>query len=115
MTVGITSSPVIVVFEGRRNVMKLAHRMVKNFCAGLSMSGKLDFPNLSEVNNSGVRVCVRKSEEPGQPSGTIVSAATSLWLPLVPQVVFNFFRDENTRVQVSQENTNSYLIKILFI
>ncbi|XP_030461287.1 homeobox-leucine zipper protein ROC8-like [Syzygium oleosum] len=97
--VGITSSPVIVVPEGRRNVMKLAHRMVKNFCAGLSMSGKLDFPNLSEVNNSGVRVCVRKSEEPGQPSGTIVSAATSLWLPLVPQVVFNFFRDENTRVQ----------------
>ncbi|XP_030525432.1 homeobox-leucine zipper protein ROC8-like [Rhodamnia argentea] len=96
---GITSSPVIVVPEGRRNVMKLAHRMVKNFCASLSMSGKLDFPHLSEVNNSGVRVCVRKSEEPGQPSGTIVSAATTLWLPLVPQVVFNYFRDENTRVQ----------------
>ncbi|XP_048129501.1 homeobox-leucine zipper protein ROC8-like [Rhodamnia argentea] len=90
---------VIVVPEGRRNVMKLAHRMVKNFCAGLNMSSKLDFPHLSEVNNSGVRVCVRKSEEPGQPSGTIVSAATTLWLPLVPQVVFNFFRDENTRVQ----------------
>ncbi|KAI3417477.1 uncharacterized protein J3R85_014433 [Psidium guajava] len=97
--VRITSSPVIVVPEGRRNVMKLAQRMVKNFCAGLSMSGKLDFPHLSEVNNSGVRVCVRKSEEPGQPSGTIVSAATSLWLPLGPQVVFNYFRDENTRVQ----------------
>ncbi|XP_039170506.1 homeobox-leucine zipper protein ROC8 [Eucalyptus grandis] len=97
--VGITTSPVIVVPEGRRNVMKLAHRMVKNFSAGLSMSGKLDFPHLSEVNNSGVRVCVRKSEEPGQPSGTIVSAATSLWLPVAPQAVFNFFRNENTRAQ----------------
>ncbi|KAF8015033.1 hypothetical protein BT93_H0735 [Corymbia citriodora subsp. variegata] len=95
----LDDAPTHDAMEGRRNVMKLAHRMVKNFCAGLSMSGKLDFPHLSEVNNSGVRVCVRKSEEPGQPSGTIVSAATSLWLPLLPQAVFDFFRDENTRVQ----------------
>ncbi|KAJ9172926.1 hypothetical protein P3X46_016113 [Hevea brasiliensis] len=85
--------------EGRKSIMKLAHRMVKNFCSMLSMSGKLDFPQLSEVKNSGVRVSVRKSMEPGQPGGMIVSAATSLWLPLLPQDVFNFFKDEKTRVQ----------------
>uniref|UniRef100_A0A2N9EEN7 Homeobox domain-containing protein n=1 Tax=Fagus sylvatica TaxID=28930 RepID=A0A2N9EEN7_FAGSY len=90
---------VISLPEGRRSIMKLSHRMVKNFCGILSMSGKLDFPQLSEVNNSGVRVSVRKSTEAGQPSGMIVSAATSLWLPLPPQNVFNFFRDEKTRVQ----------------
>lgn len=80
--------------------MKLSHRMVKNFCGVLSMSGKLDFPQLSEVNNSGVRISVRISTELGQPSGTIVSAATSLWLPLQPESIFNFFRDEKARVQV---------------
>ncbi|KAK9284785.1 hypothetical protein L1049_023962 [Liquidambar formosana] len=90
---------VIGLPEGRRSIMKLAHRMVKNFCANLSMSGKMDFPNFSDVNNSGVRVSVRKSKEPGQPNGMIVSAATSLWLPLSPHDVFNFFRDENARAQ----------------
>ncbi|KAJ4828788.1 hypothetical protein Tsubulata_010801 [Turnera subulata] len=91
---GVITSP-----DGRNSILKLAHRMVKNFCASLSMTGKLDFPQLSEVNNSGVRVQVRKSIEPGQPGGMIVSAATSLWLPLQPQDVFNFFKDEETRAQ----------------
>jgi hypothetical protein len=93
--------------------VKLSHRMVKNFCGILSMSGKLDFPQLSEVNNSGVRVSVRSSTEPGQPYGMIVSAATSLWLPLPPQNVFNFFRDERTRVQVHE--TSKFILFIFHI
>jgi homeobox-leucine zipper protein len=106
---------VISLPEGRRSIMKLSHRMVKNFCGILSMSGKLDFPQLSEVNNSGVRVSVRKSTEAGQPSGMIVSAATSLWLPLPPQNVFNFFRDEKTRVQVHKTRAISYLLIFLLL
>ncbi|XP_010550261.1 PREDICTED: homeobox-leucine zipper protein HDG8 [Tarenaya hassleriana] len=85
--------------EGRKSMMKLGQRMLKNFTGMLSMSGKLDFPQLSEVNNSGVRVSVRKSMEAGQPSGVIVSAASSLWLPLPPSKVFNFFRDVHLRHQ----------------
>lgn len=91
---------VFSVPEGKSSIMKLSHRMVKNFCGMLSMSGKLDFPQLSEVNNSGVRVNVRKSIEPGEPNGMVVIAATSLWLPLPSQDVFNFFTDETTRMQV---------------
>ncbi|GLT57689.1 hypothetical protein SLA2020_306430 [Shorea laevis] len=90
---------VITMPEGRRNIIKLAHGLVKSFCSILSMSGKLDFPQLSEVNNSGVRVSVRKSTEAGQPNGMIVSAASSLWLPLPHESVFSFFRDEKMRVQ----------------
>ncbi|KAF5747994.1 homeobox-leucine zipper protein HDG11 isoform X2 [Tripterygium wilfordii] len=85
--------------EGRRSLMMLGHRMVKNFCAILSMTPKLDFPHLSEVNNSGVRVAVRNNTEPGQPSGLVVSAATSVWIALQPQSIFNFLRDEKTRAQ----------------
>lgn len=81
--------------------MKLGHRMVKNFCGILNMSGKLDFPQLSEVNNSGVRVAVRQNMQEGQPIGTVVSAATSLWLPLPPQHIFNILKDQKMRVHVS--------------
>ncbi|XXG77474.1 hypothetical protein AAC387_Pa08g1620 [Persea americana] len=33
------------------------------------------------------------------PIGVVLSAATSLWLPVSPQTVFNFFKDERTRPQ----------------
>uniref|UniRef100_A0A2K1R631 HD-ZIP family protein n=1 Tax=Populus trichocarpa TaxID=3694 RepID=A0A2K1R631_POPTR len=91
---GVITSP-----EGRKSIVNLAHRMVKIFFASLGMSGKLDFPQLSEVHNSGVRVAIRKNTEQGQPIGMVVSAATSLWLPLSPQNVFNFFKDEKSRIQ----------------
>ncbi|KAA8530707.1 hypothetical protein F0562_005359 [Nyssa sinensis] len=90
---------VINMPEGRRSLMKLSHRMVKNFCSMLSMSDKLGFPHLSELNNCGVRISVRKSDESGQPDGVVVSAATSLWLPLSCETLFNFFRNQNTRAQ----------------
>ncbi|KAI8029914.1 Homeobox-leucine zipper protein ROC8 [Camellia lanceoleosa] len=85
--------------EGRKSIMNLSQRMVKNFWEMLSMSGKLDFPHLSELNNSGIRVSVRQNNEIGQPSGMIVSAASSLWLPLSSETLFNFFTDEKTRHQ----------------
>ncbi|XP_018506060.2 homeobox-leucine zipper protein HDG11-like [Pyrus x bretschneideri] len=90
---------VVTLPEGKKSLMKLSQRMVKNFCGMLSMEGKLDFPQLSEVDSSGIRVSVHKSAEIGQPHGTIVSIATSLWLPLSSQTIFNFFRDEKTRIQ----------------
>lgn len=90
---------VISSLEGQRNVMKLSHRMVKSFCEVLSMSDKLDFPHLSD-QNSGVRVSLRRSNGAGQPEGFIVSAATSLWLPLSKEDLFNFFKDEKKRAEV---------------
>ncbi|KAL5743560.1 hypothetical protein ACOSQ2_026676 [Xanthoceras sorbifolium] len=90
---------VITSAESRKSLMKLSHRMVKNFSGMLTMSGKLDFPQLSEVNNSGVRMCVRKTSDSGHPNGTVISAATSLWLPLPPETVFNFFRDIKMRTK----------------
>ncbi|XVE77474.1 hypothetical protein DITRI_Ditri13aG0065600 [Diplodiscus trichospermus] len=85
--------------ESRKSIMKLSHRMVKSFCSILNMTGELDFPQVSEETNSGVRICVRHSIEPGQPKGMIVSTATSLWLPLPYQVVLNLLRDEKMRFQ----------------
>lgn len=80
--------------------MNLAHRMVKDFSRVLNMSGKMDFPHSSEATNSGVRVSVRKNTVIGQPTGMIVTAATSFLLPIPHQTVFDFFKDETKRIQV---------------
>ncbi|XP_009771801.1 homeobox-leucine zipper protein ROC8-like [Nicotiana sylvestris] len=85
--------------EGKQNVMQISQRMVKSFCEILSMGDRLDFPTSSEMTNSGVRVSFRKNEDMSQPKGLIVTAATSLWLPLSFDTVFNFFKDDKTRTQ----------------
>ncbi|KAL2521930.1 Homeobox-leucine zipper protein HDG11 [Forsythia ovata] len=100
-SMGLTNRPrhELEEAEGRRNLMKLSHRMVKNFSEILSMSDNLAFPHISELNNSGVRVLLRQSNGLGQPNGLIVSAATSLWLPISPENLLNFFKDENKRAE----------------
>ncbi|XP_012489878.1 homeobox-leucine zipper protein ANTHOCYANINLESS 2 [Gossypium raimondii] len=89
---GITAS-------GRRSMLKLAQRMTDNFCAGVCAStvhkwNKLNVGNVDED----VRVMTRKSvDDPGEPPGIVLSAATSVWLPVSPQRLFDFLRDERLR------------------
>ncbi|GLT77589.1 hypothetical protein SLA2020_491580 [Shorea laevis] len=84
---------------GRRSMLKLAQRMTNNFCAGVCAStvhkwNKLDAGNVDED----VRVMTRKSiDDPGEPPGIVLSAATSVWLPVSPQRLFDFLRDERLR------------------
>ncbi|XP_068309435.1 homeobox-leucine zipper protein HDG11-like [Pyrus communis] len=91
---GVIPSP-----EGKRSMMKLAQRMVNNFCANISASNGHRWTTLSGMDEIGVRVAIHKSTDPGQPNGVVLSAGTTIWLPLSPQNVFNFFRDERTRPQ----------------
>ena len=42
----------------------------------------------------------RKSvDEPGEPPGVVLSAATSVWVPVAPEKLFNFLRDEQLRAE----------------
>ncbi|KAM1340851.1 hypothetical protein ACFX2H_039182 [Malus domestica] len=91
---GVIPSP-----EGKRSMMKLAQRMVNNFCASFSASNGHRWTTLSGTNEIGVRVTIHKITDPGQPNGVVLSAATTIWLPLSPHNVFNFFKDERTRPQ----------------
>lgn len=81
--------------------MRLSHRMVKSLSEILNMSDRLDFPHLSELNNTGVRVSVRISRGTGQPNGLIVAAATSVSLPISNKDLFDFFNDETRRPKVN--------------
>ncbi|CAN8239637.1 unnamed protein product [Cochlearia groenlandica] len=88
---GVIPSP-----EGKRSMMRLAQRMVSNFCLSVSRSNNTRSTVVSELNEVGIRVTAHKSPEP---NGTILCAATTFWLPNSPQNVFNFIKDERTRSQ----------------
>ncbi|XP_058087000.1 homeobox-leucine zipper protein ANTHOCYANINLESS 2-like [Magnolia sinica] len=85
--------------SGRRSMLKLAQRMTDNFCAGVCASTVHKWNKLCAGNvDEDVRVMTRKSvDDPGEPSGVVLSAATSVWLPVSPQRLFDFLRDERLR------------------
>ncbi|XP_051117026.1 homeobox-leucine zipper protein HDG11 [Andrographis paniculata] len=91
---GVIPSP-----EGKRSMMKLAQRMVNNFCSSINPPNGQQWTTLSGMNEFEVRATLHKSMDPGQPSGIVLSAAATIWLPMPPQNVFNFFKDERTRPQ----------------
>ncbi|XP_073152792.1 homeobox-leucine zipper protein HDG11-like isoform X2 [Henckelia pumila] len=85
--------------EGKRSMMKLAQRMVKGFCSSINPSNGQQWTTISRLNEFEVRATSHKSTDPGQPSGVVLCAAATLWLPVSPHDVFNFLRDERTRPQ----------------
>ncbi|KAL5573311.1 hypothetical protein UlMin_022908 [Ulmus minor] len=91
--VGVITNP-----EGRKSMLKLAERMVFSFCAGVGASTTHTWTTLSGTGADDVRVMTRKSvDDPGRPPGIVLSAATSFWLPVSPNRVFDFLRDETFR------------------
>ncbi|XP_022896229.1 homeobox-leucine zipper protein ANTHOCYANINLESS 2-like isoform X1 [Olea europaea var. sylvestris] len=85
--------------SGRRSMLKLAHRMTDNFCAGVCPSTVHEWNSFSTGNvDEDVRVMTRKSvDDPGEPPGIVLSASTSVWLPVSPQRLFDFLRNERLR------------------
>ncbi|XP_024632687.1 homeobox-leucine zipper protein HDG11 [Medicago truncatula] len=92
---------VIQTLEGRNSVIKLAQRMVKMFCESLTMPGQLELNHLTLASIGGIRVSFRSTtdDDTSQPNGTIVTAATTLWLPLPALKVFEFLKDPTKRSQ----------------
>ncbi|XP_044494117.1 homeobox-leucine zipper protein ANTHOCYANINLESS 2-like isoform X3 [Mangifera indica] len=88
-----------ITASGRRSMLKLAQRMTHNFCAGVCASTVHKWNKLNSGNvYEDVRVMTRKSvDDPGEPPGIVLSAATSVWLPVSPQRLFDFLRNERLR------------------
>ncbi|MCD9639035.1 Homeobox-leucine zipper protein hdg11 [Datura stramonium] len=91
---GVIPSP-----EGKKSMMKVAQRMVSSFCASINPSNGHQWDNISTLDEFEVRATLQKCTDPGQPNGVVISAASTIWLPVAPQHVFNFLRDERTRPQ----------------
>ncbi|BAT94022.1 hypothetical protein VIGAN_08058900 [Vigna angularis var. angularis] len=84
---------------GRRSMMRLAERMMLSFCTAVGASTANAWTLITDASED-VRVMTRKSvDDPGRPSGIVLSASTSLWLPIPSRTVFDFLRSENSRNQ----------------
>ncbi|KAA8533755.1 hypothetical protein F0562_031272 [Nyssa sinensis] len=87
-----------ITASGRRSILKLAQRMTRNFCAGVCATVHnwevLQIGNLGE----GAKLMTRKNvDDPGEPAGVVLSATTSVWMPISRQHLFDFLRNEQLR------------------
>ena len=83
---------------GRTGMVRLAHRMTRSYCAGVCAT--MHMWQLVQVGNMGeeARLMMRNSvDKSGEPSGLVLSATTSVWMPVSHQRLFDFLRDEQLR------------------
>ncbi|CAN8285307.1 unnamed protein product [Cochlearia groenlandica] len=84
--------------EGQKQILKLAERMARGFFTGATSSIDNMWHLLPGGGGDGIRVTMSKSlNDPGKPTGVVLCAATSFWVPLHPKNVFDFIRDEDNR------------------
>ncbi|KAG2299092.1 hypothetical protein Bca52824_035564 [Brassica carinata] len=82
---------------GTKSTLTLAQRMKRNFYSGITASPIHKWEKLVAENvGQDTRILTRKSL---QPSGVVLSAATSLWLPVSQQRLFEFLCDSKCRNQ----------------
>ncbi|KAF9672622.1 hypothetical protein SADUNF_Sadunf11G0061700 [Salix dunnii] len=78
-----------------RQYERLTSAMTTNIPAG-DASVITNSKRKKEVDDVGVMTS-KSVDDSGRPSGIVLSAATSSWLPVPPKRIFDFLRDENTR------------------
>ncbi|WVZ57754.1 hypothetical protein U9M48_008099, partial [Paspalum notatum var. saurae] len=101
--------------EARTNMMKLSQRMITTFCANISASGSQSWTSLSESTEDTIRVTTRKNTDPGQPSGVILTAVSTSWLPFSHQQVFELLADEQQRCQLEILSSGGSLHEVAHI
>lgn len=96
ITTGVTT------LAGRKSLLKLAQRMTRSICRTLGASSYNSWNKFTGKTGEDIWLASRKNmNDPGEPLGMILSAATSAWLPVSHNVLFDFLRDENRRKEVS--------------
>ncbi|OIW21278.1 hypothetical protein TanjilG_31393 [Lupinus angustifolius] len=88
---------VITSSEGKSSMMKLSQKMVTNFCANVGTSNEQRWTTVSGLDEVVFRVTAHKSTNPGQSNGAVLSSATTIRLPIPPNIVFSFLKDGRNR------------------
>ncbi|XP_069143533.1 homeobox-leucine zipper protein ROC1-like [Solanum lycopersicum] len=86
--------------QRRKSVLKLGERMIINYISGVSGTKTHKWTTFtgSGYNINDLQVKTRRSiNDPGRPRGLVLCASTSIWLPVLPKLLFDFLRNENTR------------------
>ncbi|CAN0902719.1 Homeobox-leucine zipper protein HDG1 [Linum grandiflorum] len=89
--------PSLITLDNKKGVLRLARKMVDNFCSGVVSNGdgkweKLPVDNVSQD----VKILARKSlAETGEALGFVLAASTSVWLPFSRQRLFDFLNENS--------------------
>ncbi|KAM3320049.1 homeobox-leucine zipper protein ROC5 isoform X1 [Capsicum chacoense] len=85
--------------SGRRSIAMLARRVTCNFCGGVCGTFYKWEP-IQSGSGEETKLMMRKSVgELGEPSGVMLSATRTIWLPITHQRLFDFLRNAQTRRQ----------------
>ncbi|KAK7381653.1 hypothetical protein VNO80_00199 [Phaseolus coccineus] len=88
----------VATLAGRKSILKLAQRMTRSFCHAVGASSFHTWTKFASKTGEDMRISSRKNlNDPGEPLGVILSAVSSVWLPVSPNVLFDFLRDEARR------------------
>ncbi|XP_020221720.1 homeobox-leucine zipper protein ROC5 [Cajanus cajan] len=98
-TPGTSDDPTVMNQAGRRSMLKLAQRMAEYFCSGICASSARKW-DILPIGNLGddMRIMARKNgDDPNEAPGIVLSASTSVWMPVSRQKVFDFLRSGQFR------------------
>ncbi|MED6135424.1 hypothetical protein PIB30_046313 [Stylosanthes scabra] len=98
--VPIKDSTGVATSAGRKSILTLSERMRRSFCHAVGASSFHRWTKVTSKNGEDIRISSRKNlNDHGEPLGVILTAVSSVWLPLSPKFLFHFLRDENHRSQ----------------
>ncbi|XP_020258373.1 homeobox-leucine zipper protein PROTODERMAL FACTOR 2-like [Asparagus officinalis] len=98
------------------NVLKLAERMVLSFYAGLACSLAHGWVNEFGDGTESVKIASKRNVgDPRMPSGVIVNASVSFWVPAMPKRVFDFLCDESSRDKWDSPSEREKLVPVVLI
>ncbi|KAK8578054.1 hypothetical protein V6N13_046911 [Hibiscus sabdariffa] len=115
MARNISDTGVIPSPEARRNLMRLAQRMIRTFCVNISSSSGQLWTSIPDSSDDTVRITTRKVSEAGQPNGLILCAVSTTWLPYPHHQVFDLLRDERRRAQLEVLSNGNALHEVAHI
>ncbi|WOG91331.1 hypothetical protein DCAR_0310579 [Daucus carota subsp. sativus] len=95
---GLHEDHSVMAPTGRASMAKLAQRMTRNFCAGVCAT--VHNWEVVQVGNvgEGARLMMRKNVHSlGEPSGIVLSATLSVWMPVKQQQLFDLLQNEDMR------------------
>ncbi|KAJ9190204.1 hypothetical protein P3X46_001430 [Hevea brasiliensis] len=88
----------VATLAGRKSILKLAQRMTRSFCRAIGASSFHTWNKVTSKTGDDIRLSSRKNlNDPSEPTGVILCAVSSAWLPVSPHVLFDFLRDDDHR------------------
>ncbi|TKY55756.1 Homeobox-leucine zipper protein GLABRA 2 [Spatholobus suberectus] len=90
----------VATLARRKNILKLAQRMTWSFCHAIGVSSFHSWTKVTSKTGEDIRLSSKKNlNDPGEHLGLILCFVCSVWLPVSPNVLFGFLKDE-TRCRV---------------